>query len=99
MATIKILYQKPDGSHQTMMFGDSYKGWEEQKEEFERYKEYGQWIEVERWKSKSKWKGWGGLKWCREEDFQEELNREGCQMSDPDNPNPRKYSEFVFERF
>ena len=99
MATVKVLYQKPDGSHQVMMFGDSYKEWEEQKAEFERYREHSRWVELERWISKSPWKGWGGLMWCREEDFQEELNREGCQYGEPDNPRPRRYSDFVFRRF
>jgi len=98
MATVKVLYQKPDGSQQVMMFGDSYKEWEEQKAEFERYKEHGKWQDIESWISNSKWKGWGGLKWCREEDFQEELNREGCQMSETDNPNPRQYADFKFTR-
>lgn len=46
--------------------------------------------------SKSMWKSWGGLKWCLEENFQHELNREGCQSDDPDNPKPRQYSKMKF---
>lgn len=83
-----------DGEKVTMMFGDSYKSWENQ---------FNQWSFT--WKpkelisaesTKEKWIGWGGLKWCCEDNFQKELNREGCQSSDPDNPKPRKYENMVF---
>lgn len=79
----------------TMMVGDSYKPWRVQFDEF-------------CWKNKSigeieqvtccsdKWIGWGGLKWCREEDFQEQLNREGCQSQDNDNPNARQFKDMIF---
>lgn len=79
----------------TMMFGDSYKPWRVQFDEF-------------CWKNKSigeieqvtccsnKWIGWGGLKWCPEEDFQHQLNREGCQSQDNDNPNARQYKDMTF---
>jgi hypothetical protein len=82
--------------HSTMMFGDSYKSWDDQLEEFirftgRRWKPYK--VEV----SKEKWIGWGGLKWCTEASFQDELNREGCQDKEPANPNPRQYSEMKFE--
>jgi hypothetical protein len=48
--------------------------------------------------SSDKWIGWGGLKWCPESLFQSQLNREGCQENEPDNPNPRQYSNMVFKK-
>ena len=89
---IKIIF-----SHGTMMFGDSYKTWQEQVEEYmrvcaEKLKRPSS-VEI----SNSKFVEWGGLKWCSEESFQEHLNREGCQYGEPDNPNPRLYSDMLFE--
>lgn len=80
----------------TMMFGDSYKPWTMQFDEFSwTYKnELREIKSVE--VSSSKWVGWGGLKWCPEEDFQKQLNREGCQSGDPDNPKPRQYKDMSF---
>jgi hypothetical protein len=78
----------------TMMFGNSYKDWDEQFKEYcSRFKP----IEVlSVVTSSGKWKGWGGLKWCNENEFQTELNREGCQDKEPDNQNPRKYESMTF---
>jgi|LGVF01.2.fsa_nt_gb hypothetical protein len=79
-----------------MLFGNSYKDFDEQLEEYVRlHKKTLPYPEIV-YESQSKWKGWGGLKWCAEENFQQELNREGCQSSEPDNSNPRKYSEMKF---
>ena len=96
---VKIQFQNGEGRTQTMLFGDSYKRWYQQYDEYLRgAKSKDSGIEAVRaWKSKSAWIGWGGLKWVNEEYFQEELNREGCQDGETDNPNPRKYSEMVFE--
>jgi|GEM_PF-3018801 len=77
-----------------MMFGTSYKNWKEQ------FREYCftfkpieiLWVET----SEEKWIGWGGLKWCNDTEFQNELNREGCQENEPDNPKPRKYEYMQF---
>ncbi|WP_064199124.1 hypothetical protein [Brevibacillus brevis] len=82
-----------------MMFGNSYKPWEMQFEEYlyllKRDGEYP--SEIKEVKiSDSPWIKWGGLKWCPEQKFQYLLNREGCQEKDPDNPRPRKYSEMKF---
>lgn len=78
----------------TMMFGTSYKDWDEQ---FKEYCSMFKPIEVlSIVTSSEKWKGWGGLKWCNENEFQNELNREGCQDKDPDNPNPRIYANMKF---
>lgn len=77
----------------TVMFGDSYKNWESQFREY-CYVFKPKVLEVET--LSEKWIGWGGLKWCVEEEFQKELNREGCQDKDPDNPNPRIYCNMAF---
>lgn len=80
----------------TMLFGDSYKPW---------YMQFDEWIwlhkdlnikPVEVKTSANKWIGWGGLKWCPENMFQDQLNREGCQENEADNLNPRKYSNMKF---
>jgi hypothetical protein len=80
----------------TMMFGNSYKDWDEQ---FREYCSMFKPVEVlSVVTSKEKWIGWGGLKWCNENEFQNELNREGCQEKDFDNPNPRDYSSMNFKQ-
>lgn len=108
---IRITFKEKVGLERgefTMMFGDSYKKWQTQFCEFAfnyfkadpsrgwRAEDViPQLIKAE--KCKDKWIGWGGLKWCISDIFQKELNREGCQSGDPDNPNPRQYSQMVFE--
>lgn len=98
---------KDDEGTFTMLFGNSYKKWYTQLNEFI-YRFYTPDGEGWRWeyiedkivkvqRSRSNWIGWGGLKWCREDVFQQELNREGCQDNEPDNPTPRKFSDMVFE--
>jgi hypothetical protein len=79
------------------MFGNSYKPWEDQVEEYMRRnaKAIEKPLKVEI--SRSKFITWGGLKWCSEDDFQQELNREGCQYGEPDNKDPRQYSNMLFE--
>lgn len=83
-------------SNDTMMFGNSYKSWEEQVEEYMRRSakdlEKPSKVEI----SSSKFISWGGLKWCSENKFQYLLNREGCQYDELDNPNPRQYSDIKF---
>lgn len=78
----------------TMLFGNSYKKWTEQFREYCYAFKPIEVLEVET--SKEDWKGWGGLKWCNEDEFQEELNREGVQQNEPDNPKPRNYSKMEF---
>ena len=105
--TVRITFKEDDGSELKMLFGNSYKFWYEQAIEFI-FRNYGDKMKGWRYadvegrvlkveKSTSKWKGWGGLKWCDEASFQEELNREGVHRDEPDNPNPRQYSNFKFE--
>ena len=94
---VKILFKEADNTQWTMLFGNSYKTWQNQYCEYSR--RYPNETPIKAWKSKSKWKGFGGLKWCLERDFQQELNREECQKDDPDNPNPRQYSEMKFYEF
>lgn len=89
-----------------MLFGDSYKKWDMQVWEYFNYAI--QWydddiilqcnvlkiVNVE--KCNAAWKSWGGLKWCEESSFQNELNREGAQDNEPDNPTPRQYKDMHF---
>ena len=77
-----------------MMFGNSYKDWNEQFSEYCSMFKPIEFISIET--SSEKWKGWGGLKWCNENELQNELNREGCQDKDPDNPKPRIYENMHF---
>ena len=80
-----------------MLFGDSYKTWYDQFDEYwwKNKSKLSKPINVE--VSKSMWQSWGGLKWCSSEHFQEKLNREGCQTeNEPDNPNPRQYKDMKF---
>lgn len=109
--TVRVTFEK-NGKQFKMLFGNSYKYWYEQAVEYI-YRNHGSktegWryqdleanglkiLEVER--SLSKWKGWGGLKWCSEDLIQEELNREGVQYGEPDNPKPRQYSSFKFDYY
>ena len=76
-----------------MMFGNSYKPWTMQFDEYMWNKDIKP-IKLET--SKDKWIGGGGLKWCNEELFQKQLDREGCQENESDNPNPRQYSKMKF---
>lgn len=80
----------------TMMFGDSYKPWRIQFDEYcwSNKKELGEIEEVSC--CLDDWIGWGGLKWCAAEVFQHQLNREGCQSGDPDNSNARQYADMKF---
>lgn len=86
---------KSEGEIITMLFGNSYKRWDIQFREYCWLFKPIEVLEVET--AKDKWKGWGGLKWCNENEFQNELNREGCQSSDLDNPKPRVYANMVFK--
>lgn len=81
-----------------MMFGNSYKPWEMQLNEYLIFlKQKGEAPTIDGVHvSDSHWISWGGLKWCSEDNFQNQLNREGCQSSDPDNPNPRQYKDMRF---
>lgn len=106
---VKLKLKDANGKEYTMLFGTSYKNYLDQIKEY--FGSFHVWnydqehsrafpttsiISIEA--SKSEWKHWGGLKWCPESDFQEELNREGCQQDEPDNPYPRQYSEMKFNK-
>lgn len=106
--TIKITIER-DGLKDVWLTGNSYKYWWEQAVELI-YRTYGDrdhgWrfsdiedLDIEVEMSRSKWIGWGGLKWCREDIIQKELNREGVQDDEPDNPKPRQYAEFKFDYY
>jgi hypothetical protein len=107
--TIRLTIQKPDGTELKILTGTSYKDWIDQAVEYIfrnfghkthgwRYEDVrGLVLEVEH--SRSSWIGWGGLKWCREDMMQAQLNREGVQSNEPDNPKPRQYSKFKFDYY
>lgn len=70
----------------TMMFGTSYKNWWIQAREYCLKKGLKiNDLEI----SKTKWIGYGGLKWCRWEDLQAELDEEN---------RGRTITEFKFRR-
>ena len=72
----------PDGLR--MMFGNSYRKWWDQLDEYCRCQKLGRpAIEV----SNEPWIGYGGLKWCPWEDLQEQLDIEAAG---------RVASEFTF---
>ena len=91
---VKLELIAADGENITMLFGDSYKSWQTQFNEYSYTFKPKQLISAET--AKEKWISWGGLKWCNEDSFQKELNREGCQDVEPDNPKPRKYENMRF---
>jgi hypothetical protein len=81
-----------------MLFGNSYKSWYGQFEEYmwDLKRDFITVAPVKIESCKDRWIGWGGLKWCQENLFQQQLNREGCQYYEPDNPNPRLYKNMKF---
>lgn len=90
---VRIELKFKDDAILTMLFGNSYKTWYQQ---FSEYCRNFRPVEILSIRSCSeKWIG-TGLKWCREDEFQQELNREDCQQNEPDNSNPRKYLYFTF---
>lgn len=91
---VKLSILTKEDKEIVMLFGNSYKNWYTQFREWCIYRKPKQLNFAQ--SSPEKWKSWGGLKWCEESDFQEELNREGCQQNDPDNPNPRQYKNMRF---
>ncbi len=106
--TIRITIKRDDKT-MVVLTGTSYKHWIDQAVEYI-YRNFGDknhgWhfsdiedLEIEVEHSFSKWKSWGGLKWCIPELFQGELNREGVQQNEPDNPKPRQYKDFKFTEY
>lgn len=82
--TVKVQFEGGD-----VLFGNSYRTWDDQLEEFcarrldgDKYA-----IPVSITMSDSPWVSFGGLKWCSPENFQKELDREGAG---------RKVEDFVF---
>lgn len=82
----------------TMLFGNSYKTWEMQLKEYllllKRKQKLESYSEVT--VSDNAWIAWGGLKWCEENDFQNQLDREGRQSNEAANENARQYSNMEF---
>lgn len=93
------MFNPDENRMEVFMFGNSYKSWKTQLHEFFWIKRFKNFEVEEISISRSRWIGWGGLKWCTEEVMQEQLNREGCQNGEPDNPKPRIYKNFKFKPF
>ena len=91
---VRIEIKPKEGEPFTMMFGNSYKSWEQQFREYSFMFKPIEVLSVD--SSKHDWIGWGGLKWCNETEFQHCLNREQCQYNDKDNINARKYEYMKF---
>ena len=68
--TVKIRFA--DGTE--MLFGDSYRTWQDQLSEYCR--EFRQ-VPLLAWKSAARWISVGGLKWCSVEQLPIELEKEG----------------------
>jgi hypothetical protein len=94
---VKMIVKIKFSENLIMMFGDSYKPWHMQFDEWlwaNKDKEINP-ITIEA--SSDNWIGWGGLKWCPERMFQDQLDREGCQENESDNPNPRQFKNMQFK--
>jgi len=62
--TVKVKYRdNKTGEVFEILFGNSYKPWRMQKEEYERTFKDEEVLEVSQ--SNTRWIGWGGLKWCQ----------------------------------
>lgn len=106
--TIRITITDDD-KERVILTGTSYKYWWEQAVEYI-YRNYGSpdrgWcyqdiahLQFDVDKSHSRWIGWGGLKWCSPDLMQDNLNREGVQRDEPDNPKPRRFDTFKFNSY
>lgn len=76
---IKIQFSGEKEEH-TMLFGDSYKPWQRQYEEYMRLNA-DDFVPVKAWSCPDKWVSYGGLKWCLESEFQDELDLESADKS------------------
>tara|TARA_R110000851_G_C12713886_1_gene527633 strand:- start:88 stop:525 length:438 start_codon:yes stop_codon:yes gene_type:complete len=83
---VKITFKDLENKEFTMLFGNSYKHWFTQFEEFIndriRWWDSNDCIKCDVYKitdvskATDDWKGFGGLKWCDVSSFQDELNEE-----------------------
>ena len=73
-----------NGKKSVYLFSDDYKFWELQVKEFLHYNKVSEILKFEKATNKM---GCYGLSWCIEQDYQEELNKEG---------KGRIYSKFIF---
>lgn len=76
---------KVDFGNHSMLFGNSYRTWEDQLAEH--YREFGL-RPISILMCKKDWISFGGLKWCQDIAFQRELDKEG---------KGREIDDFVFE--
>lgn len=94
MAIVKITFQDTSGENGRqfrMLFGSSYKTWQEQFSEYVR--SHPELRMVCGFRSGAEWIGYGGLKWCAEDEIQAELDKEGKGLK----KKPRQYASFVWE--
>lgn len=89
--TIKAHYEMENGDIEVYVFGDSYKSWKTQMEEFEDYGRRKIKL-LELYKSANKFVQ-NGLKWCDYDHYQEELDEEAEQVG----RKPRQLSNFQWQ--
>ena len=87
---VRIKLETKSGQTLIMLFGDSYKRWDMQFREFCKIKNVVAILSVET--CKDSWIGYGGLKWCSHDEFQDELNNEAKGK----NIKPRIYEKMQF---
>jgi len=85
---IKIEFSS-EGEIYTMLFGDSYKKRDVQLREYLYTFKNTEILKIE--SCPDKWIGFGGLKWCNINEFQDKLNREN-----PENPRFFENMKFSF---
>jgi hypothetical protein len=101
----KIKFKDLFGKEWSMLFGNSYKDWKDQFEEYvfnlnhwwdsKQMTKCGIFRIVEVESCRDKWFQSGGLKWCSDENAQEQLNIEAELLR---LANPRKYQNLKFEQ-
>jgi hypothetical protein len=77
--TVKAHYRLADGSIEVMIFGNSYKTWREQLDEYEDWGRRTDLKLVELYQSSERFVQ-HGLKWCPYDEYQEELDFEAKDL-------------------
>ena len=89
--TVKAHYRLADGSTEVMIFGNSYKTWREQLDEYEDWGRRTDLTLVALYWSPERFVQ-HGLKWCDYEHYQEELDFEAKDLK----RGPRRLKDFVW---
>jgi hypothetical protein len=87
--TVKAHYRLPDGTVRVMIFGNSYKTYREQMDEYEDYGRRTELTLVELYQSSERFVQ-HGLKWCDYDSYQEELDFEAQDLK----REPRRLTTF-----